>query len=104
MNDDKTGGPTVLCILDGWAQRVTGAPMEPRAVVGEYDPDRRANVSRSELPEGAKEGDHVVVQGPEGGEFLLWIRDPHSDPAVLDGNHPLAGQALTFDIELVEIV
>ena len=21
MNDDKTGGPTVLCILDGWAQR-----------------------------------------------------------------------------------
>lgn len=24
--------------FDGWAQRVTGAPMEPRAVVGEFDP------------------------------------------------------------------
>ena len=39
----------------------------------------------------------------EGHAFQVTVRELTDQEVVLDGNHPLAGQALTFALELVEI-
>jgi FKBP-type peptidyl-prolyl cis-trans isomerase 2 len=35
--------------------------------------------------------------------FIVTVTDVTDDGVVLDGNHPLAGEALTFDLQLVDI-
>jgi FKBP-type peptidyl-prolyl cis-trans isomerase 2 len=43
-------------------------------------------------------------QSPDGRVMMLVVTDVADDKITVDGNHPLAGQTLNFDIELVEIV
>jgi peptidylprolyl isomerase len=61
-------------------------------------------VERSHLPDEPEPAPGMVLQaqGPEG-TILLTITDVQDDQVTLDGNHPLAGQQLTFEIELAEI-
>ncbi|MGI9532478.1 MAG: FKBP-type peptidyl-prolyl cis-trans isomerase, partial [Lutimonas sp.] len=40
----------------------------------------------------------------EGGEQQFRIAKVEADDIILDGNHPLAGQDLVFDLELLEIL
>jgi peptidylprolyl isomerase len=40
----------------------------------------------------------------EGNELPVIVMEVKEETIVLDGNHPLAGKDLTFEIELVEIV
>ena len=47
-------------------------------------------------------GEVVQGNGPEG-SFLATIREVNDDHVVLDLNHPLAGEVLTFEIQLMEI-
>jgi peptidylprolyl isomerase len=49
-------------------------------------------------------GMHLQSRSPEGQVMNLVVTDVADESITVDGNHPLAGQALTFDIELVEIV
>ena len=42
-----------------------------------------------------------VGQGQE--QFLVTVSEVNEREVVLDGNHPLAGEDLTFELELVEI-
>ena len=43
-------------------------------------------------------------QSPEGQVMNLVVTEVGDESITVDANHPLAGQALTFAIELVEIV
>jgi FKBP-type peptidyl-prolyl cis-trans isomerase SlpA len=45
----------------------------------------------------------LVSTTPDGNEIQLVVKEIKDDAIVVDGNHPLAGQELTFDIEVVEI-
>jgi peptidylprolyl isomerase len=49
-------------------------------------------------------GMHLQAQSPNGESFNVVVTALNSDTATLDGNHPLAGEALNFELELVEIV
>ena len=63
-------------------------------------------VSRDALPDDIQPevGMHLQSQSPEGHVMNLMVTEVSDDSITVDANHPLAGQALTFDIELVEIV
>jgi len=63
------------------------------------------SVPKTQLPEGleAKEGMQLEAASPDGRKQLLVITEVKEEEVVLDGNHPLAGKDLTFDIELMEI-
>lgn len=39
----------------------------------------------------------------EGGMQIVTVKDVKADTVTIDANHPLAGQALTFDVEIVEV-
>ena len=62
-------------------------------------------VQKSQLPEEIKPevGMGLVSKSPDGQEMNLVVRDVKEDTIVVDGNHPLAGKDLVFDLEVVEI-
>lgn len=49
-------------------------------------------------------GTPLMMSDGKGQDFQVVITQVKEDAVMLDANHPLAGQDLVFDIELVEIV
>ncbi len=49
-------------------------------------------------------GAQLMMSNGSGNSFPVMVTEIKDDLVVLDANHPLAGQELVFDIELVEIV
>ena len=45
----------------------------------------------------------LMAKNPDGSERQLRVAEVNDDHIVVDANHPLAGQDLTFELELVEI-
>lgn len=62
-------------------------------------------VSKDQLPPDVKPeiGMGLASKGQDGREHQFRVVDVKDDHIVIDGNHPLAGQNLIFDLELVEI-
>ena len=62
-------------------------------------------VSKSELPQemAPEVGMGLVSRTPEGQEMNLLVVEVKDETVILDGNHPLAGRDLVFDLEVVEI-
>lgn len=65
-----------------------------------------SEVPRSALPADLEPdvGMHLQAQGPDGRLMQLLVVAVSDESFTVDGNHPLAGQALNFAIELLEIV
>lgn len=49
-------------------------------------------------------GQQLQVRQPNGDSFVVLVKDVSEAEVLLDGNHPLAGEDLTFDIHLVKIL
>lgn len=66
------------------------------------------DIPLSSLPEQIRDdlqpGMRLQANDPSGQPLLLTVAGIGEDNVTLDANHPLAGEALTFDLELVEIV
>lgn len=67
--------------------------------------DMLVEVEKSQLPAEIQPEVGMQLQATQenGQTQILTIADVKDDRVVLDGNHPLAGKDLVFDIELVEI-
>ena len=72
--------------------------LEPEDAFGEYD----AELLRVEPAERYGEGLAVGMEVEEDSRFYT-VTDVAAGKAVLDGNHPLAGMALRFSIEIVTV-
>ena len=72
---------------------------------GPHHPQMVQEVPRSALPDDLEpeEGMGLQAQGPDGQVINLVVTAIQDDSITVDGNHPLAGKALNFDIELVSI-
>jgi peptidylprolyl isomerase len=70
---------------------------------GAYNPDMVVQIPSEnfppEIPQEA--GEHVVLRTPEGQEVPALIMEVADGKVSLDANHPLAGQDLTFELELM---
>ena len=73
---------------------------------GQRNDQMMQTVERGMLPEEIelKVGLQLTAQDPNGQPFVVTVAKFDDENVTLDGNHPLAGEDLTFDIELVEIV
>lgn len=49
------------------------------------------------------EGMLLQAQGPDGETLRFTVADFNEEEVTVDGNHPLAGRDLTFELELVQI-
>lgn len=96
--DDAVDGMSV-----GDSKTVTIAPEE---AYGQRHEQLVQQVPRSALPEDVEPavGMQLQSQSPDGQIMNLVVVQVEDESITLDANHPLSGQALTFAIELVEIV
>ena len=72
---------------------------------GMPNPDNIYHLERSkfELEEGVEEGMIVGFSQPDGSELPGIIRSVAGDSVTVDFNHPLAGQTVIFDVEILAV-
>ncbi len=73
---------------------------------GEVSKELFHKLNKTDLPEHItpEVGMGLMAKNPDGSEQPLRVAEVHEDHIVIDANHPLAGQDLTFDLELIEIM
>jgi FKBP-type peptidyl-prolyl cis-trans isomerase SlpA len=77
---------------------------------GPRNPELIQTVSKKTLDENSEPdadyqvGDLVDFAAPGGGRFAGVLRELRTDSAVFDFNHPLAGQALKFEVKLISVL
>lgn len=62
-------------------------------------------VEKEQLPDDLEPevGDVLTVQHPSGQQGQVQVEEIGEENLTLDGNHPLAGKDITFEVELIEI-
>lgn len=72
---------------------------------GEPREELRQEIAKDHLPEEIKPevGMGLVSKTPDGREMNLVVTEVKEETIVVDGNHPLAGKDLVFDLEVMEI-
>lgn len=73
---------------------------------GEHRPEAIQQLDRSKVPSGidVRVGTQLQARTSDGGLMPITVVELDDDHVKIDANHPLAGQDLVFDVELVEIV
>lgn len=117
---DSSAGATPLVYLHGANKIIAGleAALEgkqagehievtiaPTDAYGEYSPELIAKLDRS-MFQGVDElavGMQFHASAPDGGMQIVTIRELEGSDVVVDGNHPLAGQTLNFDVTVVAV-
>jgi peptidylprolyl isomerase len=79
--------------------------LDPDEAYGQKDESLTHSFPRADVPAEIKPevGQTVALASPEGKQVPATITEVDDEKVVLDLNHPLAGQTLTFDIEVVGI-
>jgi peptidylprolyl isomerase len=99
-------------VIPGFDEAVAGmAPGDTKTVCvdaeeayGERRPDLVIEVLKADLPEGItpEVGMALELRGPNGEGLPVRVTAIDDDSITLDGNHPLAGEPLTFDVTVVD--
>jgi peptidylprolyl isomerase len=73
---------------------------------GEYDAEMISTVPLSQFPDELKPmiGDDLELVNDDDEGMVVTVIDIDDVEVTLDANHPLAGEDLTFEVELVEIL
>ena len=101
-------------VIGGFDDAVTGmAPGDTRTVTiaaenayGAHRPELVQEMPRSAIPPQVDltPGKQLAAKDQAGNELVLTVVEADEATARLDANHPLAGEDLTFEIELVEVL
>jgi peptidylprolyl isomerase len=101
-------------VIPGFDAAVTGLSegesrtvrIEPEDAYGDVDERLIQQIERSQLPAHipVEKGLQLQAGRPGGQPMIVTVIDFDDDTVTLDGNHELAGKALTFAVELVKIV
>ena len=115
--DSSIGGEPILYleggsqIIDGLEEALTGLPAGTKRVImvaaekayGKRDDALVRRVPRSKLPvEKLNIGDMFQTDGDRHAAIVT-VAGIEGDEVLLDGNHPLAGQDLIFDVEVLNV-
>jgi len=92
-------------VLDMYQGETKTVVIEPDQAYGKSNPALTEEVNRADLPADLEltEGGQLEVTQEDGSILLLMINKVTDDTVILDANHPLAGKALTFVIELLDV-
>ncbi|MCF6336449.1 MAG: peptidylprolyl isomerase [Gammaproteobacteria bacterium] len=77
----------------------------PEEGYGERDDARLESVSREMFPADAEieAGMQFHAEGPEGEMMTVTVAGVDGDTVKIDGNHPLAGVQLNFDVKVIDV-
>jgi len=81
----------------------TTVTLPPADAFGERDEGLVTTISRTEFPPGVKVGGQLQGRDDQGQEQVFTVTKIKGPVVHLDGNHPLAGQTLTFSLKVLEV-
>ncbi len=100
-------------VIPGFEQAVVGMQvgdnkkirLEEDEAYGPYNEEMIINADPSQFDEGLdpQVGQQFQTQTQDGTPLLLTVIDKDEEKIKLDANHPMAGKALNFDLEIVEV-
>ena len=79
------------------------ANITPEEGYGLVREDLIVSVPLDKMPGDVEVGQALEAQGDNGQSAQVFVKEINEDNVVIDGNHPLAGKDLVFEIEVVEI-
>jgi len=96
-------------IIPGMSEAVVGmqvgdektVAVPPEQAYGTYQDDLVIRVPRERIPQDVKVGD--ALSDGQGGGQVWYVAEMTPEETVLDGNHPLAGKTLIFEVRLIGI-
>lgn len=101
-------------VIPGFDEGVTGMTVGEKKTVnipfaeayGPKNPEMVIEMPKDRFPEDmqVEVGMPLMMSDQQGQQFQVTIAEIKEEAVMLDANHPLAGQDLIFDLELVEIV
>ena len=101
-------------VIKGFDQGVMGMQVGDKRTVeievtdayGEKNEEMVIEFPKTQFPPDMKPevGMQLMMNNGEGQSFPVLVKEVKEESVLLDANHPLAGENLIFDIELVEIV
>ncbi len=105
----EQGGGQILPALEAAVAKLepggeTKVSLGPEQGYGPVHQEAFHRVAAQELPEDAREaGALLVATDPSGRQQMIRVHEVDGDEVVIDANHPLAGQALHFDVKLESV-
>lgn len=95
--------PALEAALEGKAAGARCAvELAPKDAFGKRDPKLTLEVEREEFPPGVAPGDRFDAERDDGTPLVLSVLEVSDTAVVLDLNHPLAGQRVRFEVEVLE--
>ena len=64
---------------------------------------QEVSVEMFESSEQVQVGQQFHAQGPDGHDIVITVTKVQDDTVTIDGNHPLAGVQLNFDVKVIDI-
>jgi FKBP-type peptidyl-prolyl cis-trans isomerase SlyD len=96
--------PGIEQALEGQAAGFqTTVKLAPADAFGERDETLVTTIPKSEFPPGVKVGGQLEGHDDQGRQAVFTVMKIKGDTVHLDGNHPLAGQTLTFQLKVLEV-
>lgn len=84
--------------------------LSPDQAFGPHNPELVKRISRASLTQHVgsemeyQAGDLLEFVAPGGTRFAAILREINSEEAVIDLNHPLAGQPVSFEVQIIAIL
>lgn len=101
-------------VIKGFDDGVTGMQIGEKKTVripaeeayGEHRSEMMVSISKDQVPADMdiEIGSKLMMQGQNGQPVPVTVVEIKDEGIILDANHELAGEALTFELELVEIL
>ena len=81
----------------------TPVKLAPADAFGERDETLVTTMPKAEFPPGVKVGGQLEGYDDQGRQQVFTVMKIKGDTVMLDGNHPLAGQTLTFQLKVLDV-
>ena len=96
--------PGIETALEGQAAGYqTTVKLAPADAFGERDESLVTTIPKKDFPPGVKVGGQLEGHDDQGRHQVFTVVKIKGDTVHLDGNHPLAGQTLTFQLKVLDV-
>ena len=96
--------PRLEAALDGHQSgELVQTKLPPEEAFGRRREEAVLELAREEFPDEVAPGDRFEVESAEGALLVLRVLEVTPEAVIVDANHPLAGQAVSFQLEVLEV-
>lgn len=80
--------------------------LDPDQAFGAHNPQLVQRIAVTDLPAGTTPELHGLIEfsSPSGDKFAGFVRELDAEAVLVDFNHPLAGKAIRFEVEVLGIM